>query len=100
MPKKKIKPIDELRAGADSLLEEIGFLSRAIETRETECGRQVDAIRAEFAPAIEFDRAALAEKASALLKLMRSGKLTLFERSDVIYLGHGSLIRKVDKKHV
>lgn len=100
MKQKKFLPVTELHARADGLLEEIMYLNGALNAAEEVCGVKIDEIRAEYAPQIEFDRVAIAEKVGALLGLMKKEKAALFAEKDVIGLKHGSLLRTLDKKNI
>ncbi|HNR13957.1 MAG TPA: host-nuclease inhibitor Gam family protein [Thermodesulfobacteriota bacterium] len=92
MMQRNLAKADDLRAQADSHLNDIGDLKVNIAYLETQYAKEVEVIKQKYIAEINRLEDSLAMEEKALITLMKKNKAALFDGTDKVRLPSGSLL--------
>ena len=84
--------VDETKARADALLEDVINLREATDRLMAERKAALDKVSLQYDPQINSLIDMMEENDKALKRVMKSAKTALFADTDIVYLAHGTLI--------
>ena len=87
-----------IRADADQLLKDIGQVTARLTAVEAEAEAEIEAVRAHYAKRADPTRDRLKALDKALLTLMKSRQVPLFDGGDTVKLLHGILLYNKEDK--
>jgi len=90
--------VQELRAQADELLNNLNWLTREATILAEKANAEIAAINERYQEQLAAVQARIKDNEAALVRLMKAGRAVFFAAGDIHALVHGSLLRQVENK--